>query len=54
MEKARIVDSYGGVTAALKRAFTLQTTVKERSVQVVIEGDSNGRAKCFLEADCNR
>ena len=54
MEKARVLDSYGGVTAALKRAFTLQHTVKDRSVQVVIEGDSNGRATCLLEADFNR
>ena len=39
------LDIYGGVTAALKRPFTLQTGVEERSVQVVIEITTLGRRK---------
>ena len=40
-----VLDIYGGVTAALKRAFTLQTAVEDRSVQVVIEITTLGRRK---------
>ena len=49
-----VLDTYGEVTAALKRAFTLQPAVENRSVQVVIDGDSNWRATHLLEADFNR
>ena len=49
-----VLHTCGEVTAALKRAFTLQPSVEDRSVQVVIDGDSNWRATRLLEADYNR
>ena len=49
-----VLDTYDGVTAALKRAFTLQPAVEDRSVQVAIDGDSNGPATRLLEADYSR
>ena len=49
-----VLDTYDGVTAALNRAFTLQPAVEDRSVQVAIDGDSNGLATRLLEADYSR
>ena len=37
--KARALDSYGGVTAALKRTVELKPTAEGRSFQVVIDGE---------------
>ena len=42
-----VLDTYGGVTAALKRAFALQPAVEDRSVQVVIEVTKLGRRTGF-------
>ena len=42
-----VLDTYGGVTAALKRAFALQPAVEDRSVQVVIEITPLGRRAGF-------
>ena len=42
-----VLDTYGGVTAPLKRAFALQPAVEDRSVQVVIEITTLGRRKGF-------
>ena len=42
-----VLDTYGGVATALKRAFALQPAVEARSVQVVIEITTLGRRKGF-------
>ena len=42
--------SYGGVTAALKRAVELQPAAEGRSFQVVIDGESAGQSHRLVEA----
>ena len=49
-----VLDTYGGVTAALKRPFMLQPAVEDRSVQVVIDGERTGQSQRLMEADFNR
>ena len=45
-----LLNSYGGVTAALKRAVEGQPTVEGRSFQVVIDGERTGQSQRLLEA----
>ena len=55
-EEARVLDYYGGVTAALKRATRCQTLADtaNRSVGEVIDGYGSWRATRLLEADFDR
>lgn len=48
------LDSYGGITATLKRAIVLPPCAENRSVGVVIGGRSTWRATRWLEGDFNR
>ena len=48
------LDSSGGVTAALKQVIEMQPWAEDRSVGVVIDGDSTWRATRWLEADFDR
>ena len=45
-----VLDTYGGVTAALKRAVELQPAAEGRSFQVVIEGEHTWQSQRLLEA----
>ncbi len=45
-----LLNSYGGVTAALKRAVERQPAVEGRSFQVVIDGERTGQSQRLLEA----
>ena len=45
-----LLNSYGGVTAALKRAVEGQPAVEGRSFQVVIDGERTGQSQRLLEA----
>ena len=46
-----LLDSYGGVTAALKRAIELEPLAQDRSFRVAIEGYCTWRATRLLEVD---
>ena len=48
---ARLLYSYGGVTAALKRATELEPLSQDRSFRVAIEGYCTWRATRLLEVD---
>ena len=45
-----LLNSYGGVTAALKRAAEMQPTAEVHSFQVVIDGERTGQSQRLLEA----
>ena len=45
-----LLNAYGGVTAALKRAVEGQPAAGGRSVQVVIDGERTGQSQRLLEA----
>ena len=49
-----LLNSYGGVTAALKRAVKLQPAAEGRSFQVVIDGKRTWQSQRLTEArfDC--
>ena len=49
-----VLNSYGGVTAALKRAVELQPAAEGRSFQVVIGGERTGQSQRLMEADFSR
>lgn len=51
---AAVLDTYGGVTAALKRVFAVQPAVKDRPIQVVIDGERTWQSQRLMEADFNR
>ena len=44
------LNSYGGLTAALKRAVELQPAAEGRSFQVVIDGESTWQSQRLMEA----
>ncbi len=45
-----LLHSYGGVTAALKRAVELQPAAERRSFQVVIDGERTWQSQGLMEA----
>ncbi len=45
-----LLNSYGGVTAALKRAVELQPAAEGRSFQVVIDGERTWQSQRLMEA----
>ena len=45
-----LLNSYGGVTAALKRAVEMQPAVEGRSFEVVIDGERTGQSQRLREA----
>ncbi len=45
-----LLNSYGGVTAALKRAVEGQPAVEDRSFQVVIDGERTCQSQRLMEA----
>ena len=49
-----LLNSYGGVTAALKRAVEGQPAAEGRSFQVVIDGERTGQSQRRMEADFSR
>ena len=46
-----VLDSYGGVTAALKRAIELQPLAEDRACGIAIDGYGTWRSERLLEAD---
>ena len=49
-EAVRALNSYGGVTAALKPAVELRPAAEGRSFQVVIDGERTGQSQRLMEA----
>ena len=45
-----LLNAYGGVTVAVKRAVEAQPAADSRSVQVVIDGERTGQSQRLMEA----
>ena len=48
--RTALLNSYGGLTAALKRAVELQPAAEDSSFQVVIDGERSWQSQRLMEA----